>query len=139
MQARAAELEERGREVAVGAFFVKVTARYGLCALPAVLLLAGAAVVRVGDLLFCAGQIPLDPKTGELVGQFRLGEAKREGFSASPVAVGGKIFFTNDDGETFVLNPALLQQASAARRVMALNPHCASENFVEKKALTSRL
>jgi outer membrane protein assembly factor BamB len=45
-------------------------------------------------------------KTGELVGQLRLGEAKREGFSASPVAVGGKIFFTNDDGETFVLNPA---------------------------------
>jgi outer membrane protein assembly factor BamB len=45
-------------------------------------------------------------KTGEVVGQFRLGEAKREGFSASPVAVDGKIFFTNDDGETFVLNPA---------------------------------
>jgi outer membrane protein assembly factor BamB len=32
-----------------------------------------------------------------------LEEARREGFSASPVAVGGKIFFTNDDGETFVL------------------------------------
>ena len=45
-------------------------------------------------------------KTGEVVGQFRLGEAKREGFSASPVAVDGKIYFTNDDGETFVLNPA---------------------------------
>ena len=27
----------------------------------------------------------------------------REGFSASPVAVEGKIFFTNDAGETFVL------------------------------------
>lgn len=45
-------------------------------------------------------------KTGEVVGQFRLGEARREGFSASPVAVDGKVFFTNDDGETFVLNPA---------------------------------
>jgi outer membrane protein assembly factor BamB len=45
-------------------------------------------------------------KTGELVGQLRLGEAKREGFSASPVAVEEKIYFTNDDGETFVLNPA---------------------------------
>jgi len=45
-------------------------------------------------------------KTGELVGQLRLGEAKREGFSASPVAVDGRIYFTNDDGETFVLNPA---------------------------------
>lgn len=42
-------------------------------------------------------------RTGELVGQLRLGEAKREGFSASPIAVEGKIFFTNDDGETFVL------------------------------------
>jgi 2-iminobutanoate/2-iminopropanoate deaminase len=25
--------------------------------------------VRVGDLLFCSGQIPLDPQTGELVGE----------------------------------------------------------------------
>ena len=31
------------------------------------------------------------------------GVAQREGFSASPVAVDGKVFFTNDDGETFVL------------------------------------
>ena len=45
-------------------------------------------------------------KTGELIGQLRLGEARREGFSASPIAVGGKIYFTNDDGETFVLSPA---------------------------------
>jgi outer membrane protein assembly factor BamB len=45
-------------------------------------------------------------RTGELAGQFRLGEARREGFSASPVAVEGKIYFTNDDGETFVLSPA---------------------------------
>jgi outer membrane protein assembly factor BamB len=29
--------------------------------------------------------------------------ATREGFSSSPVAVDGKIFFTNDEGETFVL------------------------------------
>jgi hypothetical protein len=27
----------------------------------------------------------------------------REGFSASPVAVGNHIFFTNDDGQTFVV------------------------------------
>jgi outer membrane protein assembly factor BamB len=45
-------------------------------------------------------------KTGELIGQLRLGEAQRESFSASPVAVGGRIFFTNDDGDTFVLSPA---------------------------------
>ena len=35
--------------------------------------------------------------------QGRLGVAQREGFSASPVAVDGKVFFTNDEGETFVL------------------------------------
>jgi outer membrane protein assembly factor BamB len=29
--------------------------------------------------------------------------ATREGFSASPVGVNGKVFFTNDEGETFVL------------------------------------
>ena len=41
--------------------------------------------------------------TGKLMWQGRLGVARREGFSASPVAVDGKIFFTNDEGETFVL------------------------------------
>ena len=44
-----------------------------------------------------------DVKTGQVLYQGRLGEAKKEGFSASPVAVDGKVFFTNDDGETFVL------------------------------------
>lgn len=45
----------------------------------------------------------LDAKTGKAVWQGRLGVAQREGFSASPVASDGKLFFTNDDGETFVL------------------------------------
>lgn len=44
-----------------------------------------------------------DIKTGEVLYQGRLGVAKKEGFSASPIAYDGKIFFTNDDGETFVL------------------------------------
>jgi outer membrane protein assembly factor BamB len=44
-----------------------------------------------------------DVKTGEVLYQGRLGVAKKEGFSASPIAHDGKIFFTNDDGETFVL------------------------------------
>jgi outer membrane protein assembly factor BamB len=44
-----------------------------------------------------------DVKTGEVLYQGRLGEAKKEGFSASPIAYDGKVFFTNDDGETFVL------------------------------------
>jgi len=29
--------------------------------------------------------------------------ARREGFSSSPVAFDGKVFFTNDEGETFVV------------------------------------
>jgi outer membrane protein assembly factor BamB len=41
--------------------------------------------------------------TGKVMFQGRLGVAQREGFSASPVAVDGKVFFTNDDGDTFVL------------------------------------
>jgi outer membrane protein assembly factor BamB len=45
----------------------------------------------------------LEAKTGNTVWQGRLGEAKREGFSASPTLVNGKVFFTNDDGDTFVL------------------------------------
>jgi outer membrane protein assembly factor BamB len=45
----------------------------------------------------------LEAQTGRAMWQGRLGVARREGFSASPVAVDGKIFFTNDDGETFVL------------------------------------
>jgi outer membrane protein assembly factor BamB len=44
-----------------------------------------------------------DAATGALAWQGRLGAAQREGFSASPVAVDGKVFFTNEDGETFVL------------------------------------
>jgi outer membrane protein assembly factor BamB len=45
----------------------------------------------------------IEAVTGKTLWQGRLGVAQREGFSASPVAVDGKVFFTNDDGETFVL------------------------------------
>jgi 2-iminobutanoate/2-iminopropanoate deaminase len=33
--------------------------------------------VKVGDLLFCSGQIPLDPRTGELVGATPADQAGR--------------------------------------------------------------
>jgi outer membrane protein assembly factor BamB len=45
----------------------------------------------------------LSAQSGKVLWQGRLGVAQREGFSASPVAVDGKVFFTNDDGDTFVL------------------------------------
>jgi outer membrane protein assembly factor BamB len=41
--------------------------------------------------------------TGRVLWQGRLGDARREGFSASPVVADDKVFFTNDSGETFVL------------------------------------
>lgn len=44
-----------------------------------------------------------DARSGEVLWQGRLGEAARESFSASPVIVDGKVFFTNDMGQTFVL------------------------------------
>ncbi|HET9126340.1 MAG TPA: RidA family protein [Solirubrobacteraceae bacterium] len=33
--------------------------------------------IRAGDLLFCSGQIPLDPRTGELVGETAAEQAGR--------------------------------------------------------------
>ena len=45
----------------------------------------------------------LEATTGKVMWQGRLGVARREGFSSSPVAADGKVFFTNDEGETFVL------------------------------------
>ena len=44
-----------------------------------------------------------DAATGKTMWQGRLGEAQRESFSASPIGVGGKVYITNDQGETFVL------------------------------------
>ena len=64
--------------------------------------------VIAGDLLYVVNDMQsiatcFEAKSGETMWQSRLGEARREGFSASPVFVDGKVFFTNDDGETFVL------------------------------------
>lgn len=65
----------------------------------------------VGDYLYTINDMASiaschNARTGEIIGQVRLGEARREGFSASPVVVEGKVYFTNDDGETFVLSTA---------------------------------
>jgi outer membrane protein assembly factor BamB len=64
-----------------------------------------------------------EAKTGALVYQGRLGAAHREGFSASPVVVNGEVFFTNDDGETFVVKAGrefkLLHTNSLGERTLA--------------------
>jgi outer membrane protein assembly factor BamB len=64
--------------------------------------------IIVGDQIYMINDMQsiittFDARTGKLMYQDRLGVAQREGFSASPVHVDGKVFFTNDDGETFVL------------------------------------
>lgn len=61
-----------------------------------------------GDYLYAINDIVsvcrcFDAKTGKLQWQERLGAVVKEGFSASPIGVNGKVFFTNDNGETFVL------------------------------------
>ena len=66
------------------------------------------SAIVYGDFLYMVNDMAsivtsLDAATGKLMWQGRLGTAQREGFSASPVAVDGKIFFTNDEGDTFVL------------------------------------
>lgn len=40
---------------------------------------------------------------GKLLWDERCGEAVKHGFSASPIGVNGKVFFTSDEGETYVL------------------------------------
>ena len=61
-----------------------------------------------GDLLYMINDIQsiltvFEAKSGTVVYQDRLGVPVKEGFSASPVAVGDKLFFTNDQGQTFVV------------------------------------
>jgi outer membrane protein assembly factor BamB len=61
-----------------------------------------------GDLLYLLNDMQsiltvFHARTGQLAYQDRLGPPVREGISSSPVAVGNKLFFTNDEGETYVV------------------------------------
>jgi 2-iminobutanoate/2-iminopropanoate deaminase len=49
--------------------------------------------VRAGELLFCSGQIPLDPQTGELVGDTPAEQARRclENLTAVCAAAGASL------------------------------------------------
>jgi 2-iminobutanoate/2-iminopropanoate deaminase len=49
--------------------------------------------VRAGELLFCSGQIPLDPQTGEIVGESAAEQARRclENLSAVCDAAGATL------------------------------------------------
>jgi 2-iminobutanoate/2-iminopropanoate deaminase len=52
-----------------------------------------AHAIRAGGLLFCSGQIPLDPESGELVGGAHAGQAVRclENLSAVCAAAGAEL------------------------------------------------
>ncbi len=84
-------------------------------------LLVGQYLYTINDMASIVTNI--DARTGRTVWQGRLGVAQREGFSASPVAVDGKLFFTNDDGDTFVVRagPAfeLIRVNSIGERTLA--------------------
>jgi outer membrane protein assembly factor BamB len=84
-------------------------------------ILHGDQLYMVNDMTSIA--TAFDAKTGRALWQNRLGAAQREGFSASPVVVDGKIFFTNDEGETFVLRGGgefnLLHVNSIGERTLA--------------------
>ena len=54
-------------------------------------------------------------KTGEMIYQERIGSGKT-GFSASPVAANGKLYFTSEYGDIYVL------QAGPEFKVLAINP-----------------
>jgi len=66
------------------------------------------SAIIVGEYLYMINDMQsiitcFEAETGRVMFQGRLGEARREGFSASPVTVDGEVFFTNDQGRTFVL------------------------------------
>lgn len=65
-------------------------------------LLYGDYLYMVNDMISVA--TCYQAKTGKLMWQERLGKPIKQGFSASPIGVGGKVFITNDEGDTFVLS-----------------------------------
>ena len=60
-----------------------------------------------GDYLYMVNDVAsvitcFEARTGKMLWQERAGQAVKHGFSASPIGVNGKVFFTNDDGDTYV-------------------------------------
>jgi outer membrane protein assembly factor BamB len=76
--------------------------------------------IAYGEHLYtCANQGILtcyDAKTGEQVYRTRIADGKGGGYSASPVAADGRLYFTSEDGEIFVV------KAGPKYELMASNP-----------------
>lgn len=77
-----------------------------------------------GELLYMVNDMAsiataYEAKSGAVVWQGRLGQEARESFSASLVGVDGKVFFTNDDGETFVVKAGREFQLLGVNRLNA--------------------
>jgi outer membrane protein assembly factor BamB len=84
--------------------------------------------ILVGDHLYMVNDMQsiitaFDAATGKTAWQERVTAPRAEGFSASPVSLDGKVFFTNDEGETFVLRAGgsynLLHTNSIGERTLA--------------------
>ncbi len=61
-----------------------------------------------GDYLYMVNDIVsvitcFEARTGKMMWQERCDQPVKHGFSASPLGLDGKVFFTNDSGDTFVL------------------------------------
>jgi outer membrane protein assembly factor BamB len=92
-------------------------------------LLYGDYLYTVNDMASVA--TAFEAVSGKLLWQGRLGVATREGFSASPVGVDGKVFFTNDEGETFVLKAGATFELLHVNRLNAMT--LASPALVDQK------
>ena len=92
-------------------------------------LLYGDLLYQVNDMVSVA--TCYQAATGEVLWQGRLGEPKSEGFSSSPVGVDGKVFFTNDAGETFVLKAGRQFELLRVNRLEA--PVLASPALVDSR------
>jgi cyclophilin family peptidyl-prolyl cis-trans isomerase len=78
-------------------------------------LLYGDYLYMVNDML--ALVTCYEAKSGKLIWQERIGKPTKEGFTASPVGVNGRVFFTNDEGETTVLKAGPAFQVIRVNRI----------------------
>ncbi len=55
-------------------------------------------------------------------GQVVLTERLRAHFTASPIVAGGRIYWTSERGDTFVLDPSRIGEAKPVLRIVSINP-----------------
>jgi len=75
--------------------------------------------IVVGDHLYICGDLGIlacyEARTGKKIYRKRLGKARRDTFTASPVAADGKLYFTSEQGDVYVV------RAGAEYELLATN------------------